>query len=62
MQLPLPHVVPHAPQFCESVCGLTHLPPQSTSGGAHTQLPPAQSVPPEHVLPQPPQLFGSVFV
>jgi len=30
LQLPLPQFVPHAPQFCESVDGLTHLPPQST--------------------------------
>jgi hypothetical protein len=62
MQVPPVQVLPHAPQFCESLCVLTHLPPQSTSGGAHTHWLFAHRVPPEQTLSQLPQLFGSAFV
>jgi hypothetical protein len=62
MHVPLPQVMPHPPQLCESVCVLMHVPPHLTSGDGQTQLPPAQSEPPLQVVPQPPQLFGSVFV
>jgi hypothetical protein len=52
LQLPLPQFVPHAPQFCVSLEGLTHLPPQRTWGAGHTQAPLAQIEPPVQALPQ----------
>jgi hypothetical protein len=62
MQVPPVHVLPQPPQFCESFCVLTHVPPQSMSGDGHTQLPPEQMLPPEQTFPHAPQLLGSPFV
>jgi hypothetical protein len=62
MHVPPVQEAPHAPQFCESLVVLTHLPPQSTSGDAHTQLPLVHRLLAWQTWPQVPQLFGSAFV
>jgi hypothetical protein len=62
MHVPPPHDLPQAPQFCESLVVLTHVPPQSTSGAAHTQLLFEHKLLAWQTWPQVPQLFGSAFV
>jgi hypothetical protein len=70
LQAPVVHVVPpvqvtlHAPQLFESVCSLTHDPPQFVVGAVHEapQTPALQVCVDEQTVPHVPQLFGSVCV
>jgi hypothetical protein len=53
--------LPHAPQFSASVCVFTQ--PLAHAVGVlpvHVQLLDTHVRPPVHVMPHPPQLFGSV--
>jgi hypothetical protein len=69
---PAPHELSHLPQFLLSVCTSTQeLPLQAVSGGPESvvqsawHLPFAQKGLPfitEHVMPHPPQLFGSLWI
>jgi len=51
----VPHLVPHAPQFCVSVCRLLQVPPQLVCPDGQ-QVPLEQTCPDEQTLPQLPQL------
>jgi len=51
-----------APQWSASPRLGTHTPPQRTSPGRHAQVPAAQCSMAAHVVPHPPQFFGSSCV
>ena len=59
---PAPQLVPHTPQFAESVVVLTQAFPHLTSGKGQTQPPALQTDPPPQMLPQVPQLALSHWV
>lgn len=56
---PVPHLVPHDPQFCVSVCRLLHVPLQLVCPDPQ-QIPLEQTWPDEHTVPQLPQLVVDV--
>src|SRR4051812_15048417 len=62
--LPLPQMLPQAPQLLLSVAGSTHAPPQGISPTRQTIMPPhlpwAHACPLGHTTPHAPQLFGSL--
>jgi hypothetical protein len=58
---PAEHAWLQLPQCVLLVVVSAHT-PQSVSGTGHVQLPPLQILPPVHVTPHEPQLFGSEFV
>jgi len=65
MQLaPLLHTLPHAPQSNGSVVRSTHAFAQSVRPGPHVAVhtPSEQTWLGPHLIPQPPQLSGSLFV
>jgi hypothetical protein len=59
--IPVPHTCPHAPQFELSFAVSTQAPAHGWSPGKQldSHAPPEHTLPPVHVTPQPPQLFGS---
>jgi hypothetical protein len=61
---PAPHVFPHAPQFAGLFVMFVQTGgmPQRVVFIGHEQTPALHTVPPVQAIPQPPQLFGSVFV
>lgn len=56
----LEQLLPQLPQLLLSLCRSTHTPLQLVGHTVHCPL--TQSCPDGHTLPQPPQLFESVFV
>jgi len=63
LQVPIPQVLPHPPQFAASVWSFTHWPRQTRFAGAlHVQTPATQSDPALQLVPQAPQLRLSVWV
>lgn len=54
--VPRPQPMPHPPQFALSLCGFTHVAPQSRSPAAHVQAPLTHVAPFGHWTPQPLQL------
>ncbi len=62
---PEPQTLLQAPQLFGSVCVSTHAPPQVVWPASASQEVvhwPLEHTPPSHVIPQPPQLFGSLEV
>jgi len=51
--------VPQAPQLVTSFVRFAHRSPHSAPPAAQAQVPPAQTLPAGHALPQPPQFAGS---
>jgi hypothetical protein len=64
--VPVPHTVPHPPQFMSSVCGSTQEPPQGISPIVQLdaiQVPITHvGVPPAQMLPHVPQFIESMSV
>jgi hypothetical protein len=61
---PVVHFVPHVPQLLLSTFGSTQLLPHAIVGAKQlvVHCPPLHTCVPLHLIPQPPQLFGSVDV
>jgi hypothetical protein len=59
---PVPHFVPHPPQFRRSTVVFVQTELHVCSPAAHPHLPAMHSAPPEQVVPQAPQFRRSLFV
>lgn len=61
--VPLPHTLPHVPQFAASLTVFTQTPEQTLGAvGGHVHVPPMQTCPPLHALLQRPQFVWLVIV